>query len=76
MYLIFDNIFFHITFVYSKKIYVKEKTQNTEPLLSQKKWYAIRVTYNRELKVKDDLDKKTIKSFLPMKYKKYRKNVL
>lgn len=34
----------------------------------QKVWYAIRVTFNREMKVKDDLDLRGIESFIPMKY--------
>lgn len=33
------------------------------------RWYAIRVTYNREMKVKQELDKKHIENFLPMKYR-------
>ena len=36
--------------------------------LEQKVWYAIRVTFNREMKVKDDLDLRGIESFIPMKY--------
>ncbi|MEG2493433.1 MAG: UpxY family transcription antiterminator [Rikenellaceae bacterium] len=31
-------------------------------------WYAIRVTYCRELKLKEYLEKKDIKYFLPMRY--------
>lgn len=31
-------------------------------------WYAIRVTYSRELKLRDYLEKENIKSFLPMHY--------
>lgn len=34
-----------------------------------RQWYAIRVTYNRELKVKHELDRKHIENFLPMKYR-------
>ena len=33
-----------------------------------KVWYAIRVTFNREMKVKDDLDLRGIECFIPMKY--------
>lgn len=33
-----------------------------------KQWFAIRVTYNRELKVKADLDAREIDNFLPMHY--------
>lgn len=34
------------------------------------KWYPLRVTYNREIKVKQALDSLKIKNFLPMKNKK------
>ncbi|MDD2961599.1 MAG: UpxY family transcription antiterminator [Muribaculaceae bacterium] len=36
-------------------------------------WYAIRVTYNRELKVADELKEKGIEYFLPMRYKEVMK---
>lgn len=32
-------------------------------------WHAIRVTYNREMKVKHELDSRHIENFLPMKYR-------
>ena len=32
-------------------------------------WYALRVTYNRELKVKKELDRLEIENFVPMQYK-------
>lgn len=54
-----------------------ESAENTSLL-----WYAIRVTYNRELKVKAALDSKGIENFIPMhfqdivvKEKKFRKLV-
>ena len=34
-----------------------------------KRWFAIRVTYNREMKVKRELDFLHIENFLPMKYR-------
>ena len=37
-------------------------------------WYAIRVTYNRELKVKDDLDARGIECFVPMQYRREERN--
>lgn len=37
----------------------------TQPEL--KVWYAIRVTFKRELKVKEDLDARGIENFIPMK---------
>ena len=40
---------------------------------TEKLWYAIRVTYNRELKVKADLDERGIQNFVPMQYKHNRK---
>ncbi len=36
----------------------------------EKVWYAIRVTYNRELKVKEDLDARGITCFVPMQYRR------
>ncbi len=36
----------------------------------KKVWYAIRVTYNRELKVKEDLDARDIRCFVPMQYRR------
>ena len=36
----------------------------------EKVWYAIRVTYNRELKVKEDLDARGITNFVPMQYRR------
>ena len=37
-----------------------------KPANEEKVWYALRVTYNRELKVKDDLDSRGVESFIPM----------
>lgn len=34
-----------------------------------KEWYAIRVTYNREMKVKEELDSMSIENFIPMHYR-------
>ena len=45
-----------------------DKTTTKAP--EQKVWYAIRVTYNRELKVKDDLDARGITCFVPMQYRR------
>ena len=39
-----------------------------------KVWYAIRVTYNRELKVKEDLDTRGITNFVPMQYRREERN--
>ena len=36
----------------------------------EKVWFAIRVTYNRELKVKEDLDAHGIQNFVPMQYRR------
>ncbi len=36
----------------------------------EKVWFAIRVTYNRELKVKADLDARGITNFVPMQYRR------
>lgn len=40
----------------------------------KKVWYALRVTYNRELKVKADLDAKGITCFVPMQYQRLEKD--
>ena len=40
----------------------------------KKLWYAIRVTYNRELKVKEDLDARGIECFVPMQYRREERN--
>lgn len=37
-------------------------------------WYVIRVTYNRELKVKDELDAGGVENFIPMQYRYAEKN--
>ena len=43
----------------------------------KKVWYAIRVTYNRELKVKAELDARGITNFVPMQYRREeRKGVM
>ena len=46
------------------------KTKKAE----EKLWYAIRVTYNRELKVKEDLDARGIECFVPMQYRREERN--
>lgn len=50
----------------------QETSKDTKTSVAQepeaKVWYAIRVTFNREMKVKDDLDLRGIESFVPMKY--------
>ncbi|MBR5726309.1 MAG: UpxY family transcription antiterminator [Muribaculaceae bacterium] len=33
-------------------------------------WYPLRVTYNRELKVKEDLDARGVTNFVPMQYRR------
>lgn len=45
-----------------------EHPNNVQVRSSEKQWYAIRVTYNREMKVKQELDSLRISNFLPMKY--------
>ena len=37
-------------------------------MLRQLHWYAVRVTYSRELSLKDYLDKEGIENFIPMHY--------
>ena len=40
----------------------------------EKLWYALRVTYHRELKVKADLDQRGITCFVPMQYRREERN--
>ncbi len=47
---------------------IKDTNSKIEQEPEAKVWYAIRVTFNREMKVKDDLDLRGIESFIPMKY--------
>lgn len=47
---------------------IKEPSKRPEEEPEAKVWYAIRVTFNREMKVKDDLDLRGIENFIPMKY--------
>jgi len=58
-----------------KKTTADKKSQ--EKKAEQEVWYAIRVTYNRELKVKEDLDARGIVNFVPMQYRREeRKGVM
>ncbi|MBQ4368059.1 MAG: UpxY family transcription antiterminator [Muribaculaceae bacterium] len=40
----------------------------------EKVWYPLRVTYNRELKVKADLDARGVTNFVPMQYRREERN--
>jgi len=52
-------------------------TTDTSISSEQKQWYPLRVTYHRELKVKDDLDARGIRNFVPMQYRREeRKGVM
>ncbi len=42
---------------------------DTEVCGDPKIWFPMRVTYQREMKVKSELDKLGIESFVPMRYK-------
>ncbi|GAY27262.1 UpxY family transcription antiterminator [Prevotella sp. MGM1] len=53
--------------------YIDTIVDNGDPLflsheIGAKQWYPMRVTYNRELKVKRHLDALGIENFLPMRY--------
>jgi len=48
----------------------EKKTISRKKKPEEKVWYAIRVTYNRELKVKEDLDARGITNFVPMQYRR------
>lgn len=41
-----------------------------EQTREEKVWYALRVTYHREMRVKEELDALSITSFVPMHYKR------
>lgn len=43
--------------------------RNVLIIMSDVRWFPMRVTYNRELKVKDALDSLHVESFIPMQYK-------
>lgn len=47
---------------------IKDTKSSVAQEPEEKVWYAIRVTFNREMKVKDDLDLRGIENFIPMKY--------
>ncbi len=53
--------------VFFDYICISEKQKRMQE--EEKVWYAIRVTYNREMKVKEALDSRGIKNFIPMQYK-------
>lgn len=55
-------------------VLVDKKTKTEKEAAEEKLWYAIRVTYNRELKVKDDLDARGITNFVPMQYRREERN--
>ena len=55
-----------------KKVIKKQVPEEKAP--EEKVWYAIRVTYNRELKVKEDLDARSITNFVPMQYRREERN--
>lgn len=55
-------------------VLVDKKTTTEKEAAEEKLWYAIRVTYNRELKVKDDLDTRGITNFVPMQYRREERN--
>ncbi len=55
------------------------ETTHTQPAAAatpheEKAWYALRVTYNRELKVKEELDRRGITCFVPMQYKRVERD--
>ena len=46
---------------------------SSEGVLSSCQWFVLRVTYSRELKIKDALDKRGVSTFVPMMWKKVEK---
>jgi len=49
---------------------MEQKSNNNE----QEVWYPLRVTYHRELKVKDELDGLGVRNFVPMRYQREERN--
>lgn len=49
------------------------KSEHNRSILPDVKWFAIRVTYSREKKLKEYLDAQAIENFLPMHYKSAKK---
>lgn len=47
---------------------------SSEGVLSSCQWFVLRVSYSRELKVKEILDKRGVKTFVPMMLKKVEKD--
>lgn len=47
---------------------------SSEGVLSSCQWFVLRVTYSRELKIKDALDKRGVPTFVPMMWKKVEKD--
>ena len=47
----------------------KESGRDTRMCGDPKTWFPMRVTYQREMKVKTELDRLGIENFLPMRYK-------
>ena len=46
---------------------------SSEGVLSSCQWFVLRVTYSRELKIKDALDKRGVSTFVPMMWKMVEK---
>lgn len=47
---------------------ISDKAKRHESVTEEKVWYAIRVSYRQELKVKKNLDTCGVESFIPMKH--------
>ena len=43
-------------------------------MAEENKWYPLRVTYGRELKLKERLDQLQVTSYIPMRYRKVEKD--
>ena len=53
---------------------MEKRTTPPQAQEEEKLWYPLRVTYNRELKVKEDLDARGVTNFVPMQYRKEERN--
>jgi len=66
---IVNKMFISINVKSGKKVLTLQSPMNNEAQETEV-WYPLRVTYHRELRVKDDLDARGIRNFVPMQYRR------
>ena len=70
----YRKLFGRLAFDYYFCIQAEANRNMNEERQDNRQWYAIRVTYNREMKVKDELDAIGVENFIPMQYRYFEKN--